>query len=57
MINFNNKTVSWKANLREMDMNLSNLIKEEKEMNIILRTGKEGDPYLCTLYDCKKRRD
>ena len=51
MINFNNKTVTWKVNLREMNMNLSNLMKEEKQMNIILRTGKEGDPYITPILE------
>ena len=43
MINHNNKTVGWTENLRALNTDLSRLVKEEKEMNDILRIGKMGD--------------
>ena len=43
MIKYNKKKVGWKENLRVLNNDLSRLLKEEKEMNAILRAGKEGD--------------
>ena len=43
MIKYNKKKVGWKENLRALGTDLSQLVKEEKDINAILRTGKEGD--------------
>ena len=43
IINYNKKKVGWIDNLKDLNNDLSRLTNEEKEMNVILRAGKEGD--------------